>query len=303
MSNECIPLAKGDNASKRTYPGFLSVKLDGVPVRLDLSYSVRGLNYAVRTRQGEQVVSVLPAVRSFMQGLLGAELLPETGGQYTFVFEVTDEKLRAFKDVSGKVRKQSEQQGLILNTFIAHSHQMPDSTFSDGVAAMRGIHQSIYHESIKQVYQYPVANDTEFEYVKQKLLLLYPTCEGLVYRAGSAMWKPGTRHWDYQKIVNDPTADVQVLGFEEAVCGKTGAGKGMVGRINIRWKDGNTHGVGPGKLTHTDRKALWAKHGPYALAYQPPICTIKYKRDDTYEGPRQGTFQHWRTDKTEPSYE
>jgi hypothetical protein len=71
----------------------------------------------------------------------------------------------------------------------------------------------------------------------------------------------------------------------------------MVGRI-IADFHGTEIGVGPGKLSHAERRKLWVNR-----EHNHGVATIKYKRDDSYTALRQPTFQHWRPEKTEPSYE
>lgn len=86
------------------------------------------------------------------------------------------------------------------------------------------------------------------------------------------------------------------VGFEEAV-DKYGKPKGMVGRLDVLYK-GKVVGVGPGALTHKERKDLWesVRKGEQKIA----IAEIKYMPDDTYEALRQATFVRWRPDKETP---
>jgi hypothetical protein len=74
----------------------------------------------------------------------------------------------------------------------------------------------------------------------------------------------------------------------------------MIGRINC-WYKGQIIGVGPGKLTHAERREL-AK-APMVLTGYNRIAKVQYKKDDSYEALRQPTFQCWRDDKDEVSYE
>lgn len=310
MSNESIPLAKGNNPGKRKYPGFLSLKLDGCPARVDVVFA-NGTpqSYSIRTRQHEEVLSCDRQVRDFLQTVCDTGL--SVDGAHTFVFEVTHKKLKNFKDVSGVFRRQSQQEDLVLNLFDYTSHQFPDAAFMLRTSTMTELFQHFQSPDFKMIHQYAVQNEEEFQRVQAALLERFPNAEGLVYRSADALWAPGTRRWDYQKILNEPTVDLKIVGFEEAKCGKTGAGKGMAGRLVAEYK-GKEIGVGPGKLTHDERKELWelylAKKGTGPEGSEWPrranlIATIKYKRDPSYEALRQPTFQHWRPEKEEPSYE
>jgi ATP-dependent DNA ligase len=218
--------------------------------------------------------------------------------------------LRDFKDISGVVRKQEPQHGLILNLFDAHHHKHADAGFGDRIQQMVVLMQHMQHEAFRVIPQFLCGSAAHAAMVEQALLERFPTCEGLIWRDADAVFKPGTRRWDYQKLLNEPTVDLRIIGFEEAKCGKTGAGKGMVGRLIADYK-GTEIGVGPGKLTHKERKELWSayqsalasSHAQEALTPLWKIAQIKYKKDDSYDALRQPTFQHWRPEKTEPSHE
>lgn len=321
-----IPLAKGRNDTKRSYPGYLSVKLDGVPIRLDIIIKDNvAVAYGVQSRQGKPVPSVEPQVQAFL------ECMNEVGlqwqdGPMTLVFEVTHKTLRDFKDISGVVRKQEPQQDLILNLFDATHHKHADAKFDDRVHQMGILFQHMHHEAFRLVPQFLCENQHQATYVEIALLDRHPDCEGLIWRDADATFKPGKRSWDYQKLLNEPTVDLYIIGFEEAVCGKTGAGKGMVGGLIANYK-GTQIGVGPGKLTHRERKELFTGDTPWgqvelvqkkglpgkpnAIWYQfsdwgdtqGTLAQIKHKRDPSYEALRQPTWQHWRLDKSEESLE
>lgn len=299
MSNATIPLATPMDEKNIKFPGYLSVKLDGVPVRVDLTLHKGEIHYSGRTRQDEIVHSAMPAITEFINDLL--ETCTVLNGRHTFVFEITHPEHKAFKDVAGVVRRQSAQEGLVLNLFDYVNHDHPDMQFGERFVLSNYIMQHMSHPWYKACHQHVVWNMEDFRRVEAALLDRYPTCEGLVYRSADDVWAPNSRSKGYMKVLNEPMSDVEVVGFEEAVNAKTKQGKGMVGRVIIRWKDGKEHGVGPGKLTHDERTALWKSHGPL-MRNGPRIAQIKHKNDDTYKGPRQGTFQCWRPEKKEPSY-
>ncbi len=113
------------------------------------------------------------------------------------------------------------------------------------------------------------------------------------------------RSWGMMRYVVHPTIDLRVVGVEEATAKKRmkflgqwyekGDGLGAVGRIVVSYK-GNEIGVGPGAMSHADRRFFWSNQSD--LVGQ--IIKIKYKRDDTYEALRQPTFVAIHPDKTTP---
>tara|TARA_Y100000296_G_scaffold66371_1_gene78379 strand:+ start:3405 stop:4298 length:894 start_codon:yes stop_codon:yes gene_type:complete len=292
-----IPLSKPYDAAKQEFPGFLSQKLDGVPVRIDIEFSNGAPMYAVQSRQAEAVPSVDEQVRHFIS------LLQETGtirnGKHTFVAEVTHETYKDFKDVSGVVRRQEQQEDLILNVFDYVNWDNPKLDFGERVVLMTYVFSHFNSDIVKMIPQYSVGLN-DYNTVQEHLLDRWPNAEGLVYRAFKGQFEAGKRRWNYMKILNEPTIDLRIVGFEEAV-DKYGQPKGMVGRLIARYKDTEI-GVGPGKLTHAERKALWQKYGAVRGFGRGPdrIAQIKYKKDDSYGALRQPTFQYWRDDKDTP---
>ena len=76
----------------------------------------------------------------------------------------------------------------------------------------------------------------------------------------------------------------------------------MVGTVVVE-RNGKTEGVGPGKLTHDERRDLWLRYTTVGYGgWQPRIAKIKYKGGETanYKSLRQATFQCWHGDKSEP---
>ena len=125
--------------------------------------------------------------------------------------------------------------------------------------------------------------------------------EGMMLRPADGLYFVGKRSWDMQRLVLTPTIDLRVVGFEEAKS-KGGAPLGMVGKIIVE-RNGKTEGVGPGKLTHDERRDLWLRYTTVGYGgWQPRIAKIKYKGGETanYKSLRQATFQCWHGDKSEP---
>jgi ATP-dependent DNA ligase len=290
-----IPLAKGFDEKKLSYPVYCSIKYDGVPVRIDVStrgQSVESLT--VRSRQDKPVPSV--TLQAELLARRAALLYPS--GDYTFVAETTHKVYTDFKDVSGVVRRHEQSTDLILNIFDFATPAL-DLPFGTRKELLWIKASGLESKTIKVVEQIPAHDTAHLATVLHTLEQGNPAAEGFVVRSHDAMFKPGARHWDYQKVVKDPTMDLKVVGFEYAV-DKHGNTMDMIGRINC-WYKGQIIGVGPGKLTHAERREL-AK-APMVLTGYNRIAKVQYKKDDSYEALRQPTFQCWRDDKDEVSYE
>jgi hypothetical protein len=294
-----IPLAKGFDASKLVFPVGLSVKHDGVPVRIDVIPHEHGMEWATQSRSGEPLPSCDVVVGAFLRSL--SEHGITITGPTTFVAEVTHKTFTDFKDVGGVVRRKVPQDDLILNFFDYSNHC--DAPWFLRQRILRGILRTVQTDTARMVHQ-SLCRDEEDLMRQLDVASTRPDAakiEGYIARSASALFKPGTRHWDYQKVVFDPTVDLRINGFEEAVS-EHGVPLGMVGRILADFH-GTEIGIGPGKMSHADRKYWWDVCGPIGHIDQPRIATIKYKRDPSYTALRQPTFQHWREDKTEPSYD
>jgi ATP-dependent DNA ligase len=308
MAKATIPLAKGYDITKITWPAYLSTKYDGVPVKIAVTkHDVKGSPcYAIsgESRSGENLKSTSDDLADFLQMLIDHDCL--TDDKHVFVAEVTHRTLKNFKDISGVVRRQEPQEDLLYNFFDYQVGDL-DAGFTTRNCGLEDIIVSITNRF----------SDDRFKYVKQTkcydvddfieqlvhLQETQPDAEGHIARSGDATFKPNSRHWDYQKIVIDPTVDLRIIDVQEAVS-KTKEPLGMVGRLVAEYK-GKRIGIGPGKLSHVERKQLWINyHGARPTKEFPNmIATIKYKRDDSYEALRQPTFQHWRPEKTEESYD
>ena len=299
MTTSTIPLSKGFNEKKLVFPGYLSIKYDGVPARLDVVFTDSGPTYATRTRQGNELLSCEANVHALIDGLCRSGVM--RSGKHTFVGELTHRTLNGFKDVGGVVRRQSPQEGLVWNIFDYAPAGAP-APFAVRTGVLDYVFSHFTSNMVRKVYQYAVRDKAHFDQVRANLLVLNPDCEGLVYRAANDLWVPASRSWGFQKIVVRPSMDLRIVGFEEAVCGKTGAGKGMVGRVIAEYK-GADIGVGPGKLTHKERTDLWNLYNVCNKVRFDLIATVEYKRSPDYTALREPTFQHWRLEKTEPSYE
>ena len=295
-----LQLAKGYNPAKLGDEVYVSKKLDGVPIRINLRYGGDEAGWwvdSVKSRQDKPVPSTEFIVRYLRKTVDSA--LP--GGvkhtnKLTFVGEVTHEHYTDFKDVSGIVRRQEAQSGLILNLFDFDDGS--GRSFAYRLEALRTIFRSAGYRTnfVRVVQQYAIRKE-HIEQTFDKILNEHD--EGGIIRDATETWQPGKRTWGYQKYVIDPTIDLCIHSYEEAH-DQYGLPLGMVGRVNV-WYKGRVIGVGPGKLDHAERKSLWQAWKNRAwVEGAGTMCCIKYKRDPSYSDLRQPTFQHWRYDKDEP---
>jgi hypothetical protein len=285
MSGESIALAKHLDLDKMSFPAWFSEKLDGVPIHMTIECNAGEWRVSMVTRQWEPALSCINYGIRFVQ--YNQDVL-QIGRQYHFVFEVTHETLTGFKDISGVVRRQSHQEGLVFNLFDydAFMPHVKNSGRGFGDRMNECMHDFQMPPSFHTIHQvlYPDAESLQDALDNTPIGLKQ---EGWIIRAADAVWKPGTRHWDYQKVVKEPTIDLWIVSASEG----TGKFAGGVGRFEAAYR-GATIGIGPGKQTTAERAA--ALHGKY-----PRMACIKYKPDDGYEALRQPTFQCWRDDKSE----
>lgn len=305
-----IQLAKPYTPKKLGNKVYLSEKLDGVPVRIDLlvgPYGDRVQLVTMRTRQDEFPASCEIVLSRLMRRLNAwFENKPEdvrgrwSNAVLTFVGEVTHEQYTDFKDISGVVRRQTPQDGLVLNLFDFNASFLSSE---EGVFDKRDflLHMLIPSDTreVRKVPQIPVSRD-QIDTVFENFMKQHPRAEGMVVRDAAGKFEPGKRTWCYQKLLRKPTIDLHIVGFEEAVA-EDGKLKGMVGRVIALYK-GKEIGVGPGKLTHNERTALWNEYCAFHNSFRKAgrIATIQYKEDPSYEALREPTFQYWRYDKDTP---
>jgi len=280
---------------KLPYNVLVSEKLDGVPIRMDFDITDGVVAVRARTRQDEHSYST-----QFIQQFLAHKMLCWRNAKLTLVGEVTHETYTDFKDISGVVRRQEPQTGLIYNIFDFYDEARPDDGFARRLFAAACL-LKMQTQSIRFIPQSYIKREKITDWFAQNLR---SGAEGGIIRDPDEKWQPGKRTWGYQKYVQDQTIDLRLHSVEEATS-ETGVPLGMAGRLNF-WYKGGTIGVGPGKLTHLERRRLWQQWSrdrhPVCQSYTPdsgPMACIQYKRDDSYDALRQPTFQHWRTDKDE----
>lgn len=309
-----IPLAKPFNRAaleKMGGPYGVSIKYDGVPVKVTLFVDSTGrVTETVHcSRQGKP----LPVLDVHVK-LLQMEISqyantdmrwPE--GTYVIVAETIHPKVPDFKDLSGIVRSHIHElaAGLRFNVFDFWHDKGPVNydtrMYMAGLLFNRprfGTARLSAFEPVPMRWydDLDAAISSATAYAEAAIL------EGAIIRSGADRFEVGKRSWGYQKVVLDPTVDLAVHSFEEAVSAD-GAPLGMVGRINCYFR-GEPIGVGPGKLTHDERRVLWSRWLNQRVSHVDTlIAEVKYKRDPSYNALRQPTFQRWRTDKDETNEE
>lgn len=304
MANETIELLKNYDPKKMPWPAGAQEKFDGVPIII-IKHSAS--NIQAYTRQNE-VVSSLTHIVAYANVLIQADEGFIVGEVYT--------RDLPFKTISGLVRQfvhTREHRQLYLRVFDANILNSPAMdwearrrAFENALANLAAtIGAGLDDMPVRAIPTIAVSDPDEAEAVWRQLQLSNPNVEGMVLHSTRKKWSPGKRCWGTQRIKDKPTIELHITDFEEAKEGGTLAGKGMVGRLiaELHSIDSNGKhnisypGVGPGKLTHEERKALWAqwKMG----RFKPRIAEVQYMPDPTYDALRQPTFQRWRDDKSE----
>jgi ATP-dependent DNA ligase len=220
-----------------------------------------------------------------------------------------------FKQISGLARKKipvGDCFKLVLNVFDFDLDASPEMPYEarrarfvsalDNLATLLG--KSLSDLPIRVCGGVICHTADEAEAVYGLIMERLPTAEGAVAHSMAKPFQPGTRRWDTQKLKPEPTIDLKVVSFEEAV-DKFGMPMDCVGRINCEYNKmvggklvTSIIGVGPGSLTLTQRRKLWVKFKE--KKFVPCLAEVKYMRDDTYDALRQATFVRWRDDKSEP---
>lgn len=297
MAGETIELLKNYDPAKMHWPAMHQQKIDGVPVRIvRQSGDVRSY-----TRQGERVTSI-PHIERLCSVLL------QNGESVIMELCIPDQ---TFKYISGKVRQIKpcpELRGWVFDfTTVTEQawwtrrltckHRLEDTARIAGC--------SVEDLLIQLIPGSVVYDAEEAEEAHSALMLANPDAEGSVLHGMNKPFQPGKRCWGTQRMKPVPTIDLMVVGFEEAIS-ENGTPLKMVGRINAEFTKfvdvaqglapiTEIIGIGPGALTHTERKLLWAEYK--AENYKPRIAEIRYMRDDSYDALRQPTFKQWRDDK------
>lgn len=300
MANETIELLQNYQPKKMIFPAVHQEKIDGVPALIRYvgsSTTNPKPGWQAYTRQGNRITSIphiLEEVSDLFSAALDTELVMELyiDGQ-------------PFKYIGGRVRQIAPCNELVGYLFDNWCTGEPEAEYARRMTMLRAVTPAYDMKTMRHL-PYTVVQDEEAADTAHETLMSYkPKAEGSVYHSCKKKWEPSVRSWQVQKRKPLPTIDLRIVGFEEAVS-EAGQPLGMVGRVLAELAslgaDGrqeiNIVGIGPGKLTHPERKAIWAEFN--RRFWKPRIAEVKYMRDDTYDALRQPTFQTWRDDKSEP---
>lgn len=314
MANESIELAKNwdPKQAAKHLPAYAQVKYDGVPLRFIKQPDGRVIAY---TRQNEEAVSVPHLVYAAEQ------LISRVGGSVTAEVFLPG---KPFKDSSGAVRRQAANLDLFGVIFDADIHNRPSDPYSLRMQDLRAAHYGWRSQDsngklipVRDLFYCATIDDVEDAWEFIMAQLPNTDLEGMMLHRTDKPFQPGKRCWGLGRYKPQPTIDLAVVSFEEATS-EAGEPLGMLGRVNVRltrvwpstppagWakcpETADTYfkvvGVGPGKLTHTERTAWWEdyKNGRDVTRL---FVEIKYMPDPTYEALRQPTIQRFRLDKAE----
>lgn len=302
MANEAIELYKPWDEKKVQFPGSVSEKLDGVPMRLR---NLHGHVYGY-SRQNESITSV-PHITVYGSSIL----MP--GGSITGELYIRG---MPFKDISGLVRKKLASKGsqdLVMYVHDADLRGKPDMPYIERMNEAAGVLRALAKHRgcgvddlpIRMIPRVPAANVEAVHAAFEAIMLANPKSEGAVYHTDDKPYAPGLRRWVGMKLKPVEDIDAYVVGFEEAH-DQFGHPKDMVGTVILEMNElqGGTvvqvpRNVGPGKMTAAERKLYWAqfKQGKW----KPRMAQIHAMPDDSYEGLREGRWQRWRDDKSDPT--
>jgi len=280
-------LAKSYNPKKVSFPAILTEKHDGVAADFYCEKRMSGNKVLVRSRQDKPLPSVdhireiLSEVMQPGEHLIGELIVPGL----------------PFKEASGLVRKLEVQPNIVLMIFDYYQEGYEDEPYNNRMNEVKS-RFLLREDAVRFIPMTTVMSTDQIDSTFKEFMQKNPRAEGMVLRSLDGKYDIGSRSWGMMKLKGKPTLDLRVVGFEEAEEAKTKKPKGMIGRINVDYR-GETIGCGPGKLTHQERRDIFANQ----QAYIGQIAEVEYMADPTYDALRQPTFQRWRPDKTEPSYE
>lgn len=319
-----IMLATSYDPDKLTFPIEVSVKLDGVAA--DFYKTPNG--WVAQSRQGKPLPSTAHIIRYLNTRF------KDTEDNTHIVGELTVMGVDNFKDAGGIIRRQEEDRRIILNIYDVYRIGFENESYETRIGRIKkildwsnqGCHITdgtvtwsfIKRVPVSTVVQNMQQLSKQFSGV-EKLMASSNAFEGFVLRClrgPDSRYKIGKRSRGMMKYKPKPTLDLEVIRFEEATANKTmtflgeafnkGDGLRAVGRIVVEYK-GQEIGVGPGTLTHAERRDLWERYtqsehyGLGTLKGKGLIAEVEYMLDNSYEALRQPVFKRWRTDKSEAS--
>lgn len=321
MSSE-IMLATTCDPAKVSYPAEVSIKLDGVAA----DFYKTPMGWMVQSRQGEP----LPSCK-YILDLLNKQL-KGTPVNTHIIGELTVMGVPEFKIAGGIIRRHTPDSRIVLNVYDAYVVGYENETYEARSKAIAAFCDSCKHITqsdgslrwnvIKRVPVVEIVNTQEEleQHIASlpDLMKRSSLFEGFMVRSltgPDSKYRVNKRSRGMARYKPVPTLDLRVVAFEEATANKTmtflgdvyqaGDGLGAVGRIVVEYK-GKHIGVGPGCLTHVERRELWTRYTTFTksggkLIDKNLIAEVSYMLDDNYDALRQATFKQWRTDKAQPS--
>ena len=316
MANEPMELAKNwdPKHAAKVLPGYAQIKYDGVPITFRREADGRVHAW---TRQNEEAKSVAH-ITDFV-----STMLPVVGSSITAECLVPG---LPFKDSSGIIRRQlpDEETSRIIGIMFDYNigavrgetYYIRRSAAAKALAPLAAQWRisGFGNPPLHMVACISVNTIEDVETAWLDVRSRIKEVEGMVIHSLTKPFQPGKRCWGMSRYKPQPTIDLQVLSYEEAIS-ETGEPLGMVGRVNVllrRREPGKNDvhesivGVGPGKLSHAERADAWifaaAKMGlgmHKRLAPEGTYAEIKYMPDPTYDALRQPTVQRLRQDKEE----
>lgn len=302
--SKTMPLAHNYDSKKTPYPAIMQRKYDGVPI---VFRNIGGHILAI-SRQNEIMTSV-DHIREALSGVLnpGDEIIAEC----------LVRGVNTFKEASGIIRRKNKTDIRIYGVVFDGSRSTDkDRRYIDRTEWLRSVCYRVGVDRLGYPLSCVVHNEQQMLGAYDKWLEVFKAhkedLEGAMLHHTEKPYVTGKRLWGMSRYKPQPTIDLEVVGYEEAVS-EAGEPLGMVGRVNVRLRRRAASGavseavvgVGPGKLTHDERRAVWQAAAvdltrPERFAPFKIIAEIKYMPDPSYDALRQPTFQRWRPDKTEP---
>lgn len=294
MSNETIMLAK---VAKRKLIDpeamyEISEKLDGQPVYIPADFS------KALSRQGKEVTSIEHILEEF-RGC--CEIVEDKLHSVDGVVGELYIKGEGSAEISGHVRKNAPCERLCLYLFPEFVGDYDDGFSIKDLKAVRVTGARLL-ELLDEDDTIRIGRSFHDEvYTCRVNSHESPFFEGYIARKVDTPWISGKRSNDYLKLIEEPTMDMKVVGFEEAHS-KAKEPLGRVGAFIVEWVDEDgtktTTKVSKGKLTNGEATVWWYDWKEGNLTLENTIIEVKYKRDAKYTVPRQPTFQRFRDDKT-----
>lgn len=283
-----IMLATEFNIKQVEFPCVCTEKLDGAAADFYAKGTMKKMTVHARTRQDKTILSC--------QHILDY-LLPVMSPKEHIVCELYVPGL-SFKEIGGLSRRKQTVPELEAHVYDYYEEGQEHREYYDRMMAFaKNIGQNVMDDD-SPVKLIPATRcDTPEELLKflEEFTLANPNAEGVVIRSlhgEHSTYMIAKRSEGLMRYKPTMTADLVVVGFEQAINAKTKEGKGMVGRVILEYK-GRTIGAGAGTMSHKERKEVWDN----AEDYIGRFAEVAYKPDPSYSALREARFYRWRPDK------